>query len=210
MRSARSARATGARTVVAAVGLTVAGALVAACGTQPETFTGNRLENPYAAPDIALTDTEGRPYSLAADTDEPLTLVFFGYTNCPDYCPLVMNNIAAALNRLDDAERDDVDVVFVTTDPVRDDAPTLRRYLDGYDTSFVGLTGDIETIIEVGDPLHVYVNDGKKLPTGGYDLGGHSTFTLAIDADDEAVALWNQETSSTEFAADLQTLLAAE
>ncbi|WP_435769422.1 SCO family protein [Nocardioides sp. SYSU DS0651] len=186
----------------------VLGLLAAACTTaDPETFSGTRVQQPYQAPDIPLTDTAGEPFSLAADTDEPLTLVFFGYTRCPDYCPLVMNNIAAAMNRLDEDEREKVDVVFVTTDPARDDRRTLRRYLDGYDPAFIGLTGDLETIVEVGDPLAIYVNDGKKLPSGGYDLGGHSTFTLGIDEDDEAVVLWNQETSSTEFAADIRTLL---
>lgn len=183
--------------------------LAAACGTADEKaeFSATRLEQPYQAPDLTLTDTDGRPYSLATSTDKPLTLVFFGYTNCPDFCPLVLNNIAAGLNQLDDAERGKVDVVLVTTDPARDDEKTMRAYLDRYDKSFIGLTGDLDTIIEVGEPLAVYVNDGKKLPTGGYDLGGHSTFTLAIDSHDEAVALWNQETSAAEFAADIHTLL---
>jgi len=185
------------------------GLLLAACGTDDDKaeFSGTRLEQPYQAPDIALTDTDGKPYSLATSTDKPLTLVFFGYTNCPDFCPMVLNNIAASLNLLDDADRDQVDVVLVTTDPARDDEKTMRTYLDRYNKSFIGLTGDLDTIIDVGDPLAVYVNDGKELPTGGYDLGGHSTFTLAIDSDDEAVVLWNQETSAAEFAADLHTLL---
>ncbi|WP_036542467.1 SCO family protein [Nocardioides aromaticivorans] len=185
------------------------GLVMAACGTADEKaeFTGTRLEQPYQAPDIALTDTDGQPYSLAASTDKPLTLVFFGYTNCPDFCPLVLNNIAAGLNQLDAADRKKVDVVLVTTDPERDDEKTMRAYLDRYDKSFIGLTGDLDTIIELGEPIHVYVNDGKKLPTGGYDLGGHSTFTLAIDSHDEAVVLWNQETSAAEFAADIHTLL---
>ncbi|TWG96909.1 protein SCO1/2 [Nocardioides sp. J9] len=183
---------------------------LAACGggsDEEGAFTGTRLKNPYQAPDTALTDTAGRPFSLAADTDKPLTLVFFGYTNCPDFCPMVLNNIAASLNRLDDGEREQVDVVLVTTDPARDDEKALRTYLDRFNKDFIGLTGDLGTIIDVGEPLAVYVNDGKKLPTGGYDLGGHSTFTLAIDEDDEAVVLWNQETSAAEFAADLHTLL---
>ncbi|WGX94619.1 SCO family protein [Nocardioides sp. L-11A] len=189
--------------------LAMVGLLASACssGSEPEDFTGIRLKNPYQAADIALTDTGGAPYSLGADTTKPLTVVFFGYTNCPDFCPMVMNNLAAAMNRLDADDRASVDVVFVTTDPARDDEKTLRAYLDKYDKEFIGLTGDLDTIIEVGDPLAIYVNDGVKLPTGGYDLGGHSTFTLAIDSSHEAVALWNQETSSTEFAADIHTLL---
>ncbi|TNM45199.1 SCO family protein [Nocardioides albidus] len=183
------------------------GLVLTACRSEPETFTGSRLTKPYDAADIALTDTSGTPYSLGADTTKPLTLVFFGYSSCPDYCPMVMNNLAAAMNRLDAADRKRVDVVFVTTDPARDDQQTLRTYLDGYDKGFIGLTGDLESIIDVGDSLHVYVNDGVKLPTGGYDLGGHSTITLALDSRHQAVALWNQETSSTEFASDIHTLL---
>ena len=190
-----------------AVLLVLIGLLGAACGSEPTEFRGDRLDNPYRAPDTELSDTDGKPFSLAASNDKPLTLVFFGYTHCPDYCPLVLNNIAAAMNRLEKDDRKQVDVVFVTTDPARDDANTLRTYLDGYSEDFVGLTGPLESIIEAGERLHLYVNDGKKLPSGGYDLGGHSTFTLAITEDDEAVALWNQKISSTEFAADIRTLL---
>jgi len=180
--------------------------LGSACGG-PEEFTGSRLDQPYSAPTIELTDTDGAPYSLAADTDKPMTVVFFGYTHCPDICPLVMNNIAAGLNRLDDEDRDQVDMVFVTTDPERDDEAALRDYLDGYGEDFIGLTGDLEDIVAAADPLHLYVSDAKKLPSGGYDLGGHSTFVLGIDENDEAVVVWNQDTSATELATDLHILL---
>ncbi|MEQ6901709.1 SCO family protein [Nocardioides sp. YIM 152588] len=192
---------------VLAVGLALVtlGAL-AACGTEPQEFTGRRLEHPWRAADIALTDTAGDAYSLAGDAEEPLTLVFFGYTHCPDLCPLVMSNIAAAMNRLDDEDRDQVGMVFVTTDPARDDEAALRRYLDGYDPSFVGLTGDLSAIIEVGKPLKVYVSDGQELPTGGYDLGGHTTSVLGLE-DGEAVVLWNENTTAPEYAADIHTLL---
>ncbi|GAA3650323.1 SCO family protein [Nocardioides ginsengisoli] len=194
------------RPLTLAAVVAVLGLLLAACGSTPEKFTGTRLDNPYTAPDVELTDTAGAPYSLAKDSRKPLTIVFFGYTHCADYCPLVMNNLSAALNRLDSADRAKVDVVFVTTDPARDDEKTLRKYLDGYGKDFIGLTGPLPTIIEAGEPLHVYVNDGVKLPTGGYDLGGHSTFTLGMRGD-HAVALWSQETSSIEFAADFHALL---
>ncbi|MBM0127507.1 SCO family protein [Pimelobacter simplex] len=190
-----------------AVLLAVLALVLSACSGAPDTFSGSRLSNPYKAADIALTDTSGAPYSLATDTTKPLTLVFFGYTSCPDFCPMVMNNLAAAMNRLDAADRKKVDVVFVTTDPARDDQATLRAYLDSYDEDFIGVTGDLDQIIEAGESLHVYVSDGKKLPTGGYDLGGHTTSTFAIDRDHQAVALWSQETSSAEFAADIHTLL---
>lgn len=183
--------------------------LLAACGDgeEPASFTGARLDQPYQAPTVVLTDTQGSPYSLAADTDKPMTLVFFGYTKCPDLCPMVMNNVAAGLNRLDEDDREQVDMVFVTTDPERDTGAVLRDYLDQYGEGFVGLTGELDDIVAAGDPLHLYVNDGKRLPSGGYDLGGHSTYVLGIDEDDEAVVVWNQETSAVEFATDIHLLL---
>ena len=190
-------------------GLAALTLLLAACAgeDEPATFTGARLDQPYQAPTVVLTDTEGTSYSLAEDTDKPMTLVFFGYTKCPDLCPMVMNNLAAGLNRLDDDDREQVDMVFVTTDPERDDGAVLRDYLDHYGEGFVGLTGPLEDIVAAGDPLHLYVNDGKRLPSGGYDLGGHSTYVLGIDEDDEAVVVWNQETSAVEFATDIHILL---
>lgn len=182
--------------------------LLASCGGSSDAeFAGSRLDEPYQVPGIALTDTSGSPYALTTDTDRPLTLVFFGYTHCPDLCPLVMSNVSAGLNQLDDDLRDDVDLVFVTTDPARDDEAALREYLDGFGEGFVGLTGELKTIVEVGEPLHVYVNDGKKLPTGGYDLGGHTTAVLGIDENDEVVVVWTDGTSATEFANDITTLL---
>jgi protein SCO1/2 len=185
--------------------------VLAGCGDdEAPAFSGNTLEQPYQAPDVALTDTDGQPYSLAADTDRRLTLVFFGYSHCPDICQQVMAALAGAMNRLDDEDREQVDVVFVTTDPTRDTESALRAYLDRYDPSFIGLTGDIETIVEAGRPLAVYVSDGQELPSGGYDLGGHSTQVTGLDSDDEAPVYWDQETTQAEFAADIHTLLAKE
>ncbi len=147
--------------------------LLVGCGSDtPEEgdVHGALLTEPYAVPDTELTDTDGQPFSLAADTDKRLTLVFFGYTHCPDICQTVMANVAAGLTRLDDAEREQVDVVFVTTDPARDDEQTLRTYLDRFDPAFLGLTGDLGTITDLGNTLGVAVEKGEKLPSGGYEV----------------------------------------
>lgn len=181
------------------------GLFLTACGG-PAGFTGARLDRPYDVPDVALTATDGSTYSLAADADKPLTLVFFGYTHCPDLCPLVMSSLSAGLNQLDDDQRSQVDMVFVTTDPARDDADALRTYLDKYGEGFIGLTGPLDDIVRLGEPLHVYVNDGKKLPGGGYDLGGHTTAVLGIE-DDEVTVVWTDDTSASAYADDIRTLL---
>ena len=181
--------------------------LLSACGADGDgELTGAVLTEPYVVPATPLTDTEGATYSLADDTDKRLTLVFFGYTNCPDICQVVMQTLASAMTRLDDADREQVDVVFVTTDPERDDETVLRGYLDNFDPGFVGLTGPLATIVEVGNALAIAVEQGEKLPSGGYDVT-HGTSVLGIDSDDEVPIVWTQGTSATQFASDVHQLL---
>jgi protein SCO1 len=166
---------------------------------------GQVLDPPFTVSTQALVDTDGQPYSLATSTDKRLTLVFFGYTNCPDICGTVMGNLASAMTRLDDRDREQVDVVFVTTDPERDTGPVLRRYLDRYDKSFIGLTGPVDEIAAVAKS--VAVGMGQKLPTGGYDVSAHTTQVTGIDSDDQAPIYWSRSTSSAQFAQDIHTLL---
>ena len=183
--------------------------LLAACGggASGSTELHGATHAPYRVPATPLTDTDGKPFSLVRDTDKPLTLVFFGYSHCPDICQTVLSSLAVAMQRLDDADRKRVDVVFVTTDPARDTPSALRSYLDRFDPSFIGLTGDIHTIAAIGKPLAVYVAEGQKLPTGGYDLNSHSTQVTGIDSHDRSPILWDQRTSPAQFADDIHTLL---
>ena len=186
-----------------------AGGLLAltGCGGGGDVAFSGVTHDPYQVPATPLTDTDGSSYSLATSTTKPLTLVFFGYTHCPDICPMVMASLASAMTRLDDADRKKVDVVFITTDPARDTEAVLRGYLDHFDPSFIGLTGRLQTIVDVAKPLAVYVADGTKLPSGGYDLNTHSTQVTAIGSDDTSTVLWDMDTSSAQFAADIQALL---
>ncbi len=180
--------------------------LLAGCGSDTVEFAGTP-HAAYQVADISLTDTDGAPYLLAENATKPLTLVFFGYTNCPDLCPMVMSNISSAMHRLDDDDRKSVDVVFVTTDPARDTPDVLRHYLDGYDSSFIGLTGDLNDIVALAEPLAVYVSDGQQLASGGYDLTTHSTIVTAVLPDHTATVLWTMETSPAQYAADIHAIL---
>jgi protein SCO1/2 len=120
---------------------------------------------------------------------------------------MVMSSLASALTRLSDSDKSKVQVVFVTTDPSRDTPAVLRRYLDRYNKAFIGLTGPIDEISKIALPLAVYVAQGQKLPSGGYDLNTHSTQVTAIGADHRARVLWDMDTSSAQFASDIHTLL---
>lgn len=167
---------------------------------------GARLDQPYPPPTARLADTDGASYSFATSPDSPITLVYFGYTHCPDVCPLTMANVASALVRLDDDQRSEVDVVFVTTDPARDDAATVRRWLDRYDPGFVGLTGDLDTIVKVARAYAVFIGDNTRLPSGGYEVE-HGTSLVALDDAGRGIAVWTEGFSAADLSDDLAALL---
>ncbi len=143
--------------------------LLAGCGgsgsADPSDFTGTRLDpDPFVVSATPLVGTDGAAYSLTEDTDKDLTLVFFGYTHCPDICGQVMATLAGTLARLDEEQKERLDVVFVTTDPARDDEATVEKYVDAYDPSIIGLTGDLDDIVEVGRSMAVGVDAGREAP----------------------------------------------
>ncbi len=97
-------------------------------------------------PDFSLADTSGKTFNLPAETAGDVTLLYFGYTHCPDVCPTHMANIAAAMRQLPDTVTSHIKVVFVTTDPARDTPTVLRAWLDHFDPAFIGLTGTVDQI----------------------------------------------------------------
>ena len=183
-------------------------ALLAACGggAQSAELTGTVLDPPFEVSGTPLVDTDGEAFSLADDTDKDLTLVFFGYTNCPDICGQVMATLAGTLARLDDGAKERLDVVFVTTDPARDTEPVVEKYVDAFDPSIIGLTGGLDDIVAVGESLYVGVDQGEKLPSGGYDVT-HGTRVMAIDSDDQTHVMWDHDVSQAQLAHDVLMLL---
>ncbi len=114
--------------------------------------------------------------------------------------------VASAMNRLPEEDRTRIAVLLVTTDPARDDQAQLRRYLDRFDPTFEGLTGPLETIKQVAQPLSIAIEKGRKLPSGGYEID-HSTPVIGI-VGDQAPIVWTEGTSPAEFADDIARLLA--
>jgi protein SCO1/2 len=180
--------------------------VLASCAqSSASTFAGAVLHQPYHVPDTKLTDTSGRPASLIG-SDKRLTLIFFGYTHCPDECPTTMATLASAMLQLDDADRAAVQVEFVTTDPARDTGPVIRTWLDKFDPHFTGLTGPLPTILKVARQVGVPVEKAKKLPSGGYDIT-HGTQVLGMDGSHSVPVVWTLGTTAPEFAHDIHQLL---
>jgi len=165
-------------------------------------WNGAVLDQPYTEPTLTLTDTGGAAFDLAADTTAPVTVVFFGYTHCPDVCNTVLAGLASALRRAEPAVRESVEVVFVTTDPARDDPARIRDYLDRFDPSFVGLTAPLPTVERAAEALGVALTGTSKLPGGGYDVG-HGAQLIGFDRDGKGWIIWTPGTPVDDLRADL-------
>ena len=205
------------RTALPAALLAVGLFLFVGCTAAPERSTGNgyadpagyqggsSLPEPYTMPDITLTDTSGRPYNLASSPSRPVTLLFFGYTKCPDVCVTVLADLATALQRMPSADRDHIQVVFVTTDPARDNGKQIRAYLDRFDPTFIGLTGRLATIKKAAGQVGVDIEGMERLPSGGYEVG-HSAQVIGFDRA-SGVVLWTPETPIAALMHDLSLLV---
>lgn len=175
---------------------------------QPD-YRGGLVSPPLAKPKFVLTDTSGKPFDFRARTQGTLTLLFFGYTHCPDVCPLQMEMLASAMKKIPPAAAREIKVVFVTTDPGRDTPAVLRAYLDRFDRRFIGLTGSEQAI----DAAQIAANlsPAKKSavrPDGSYEVG-HAAFVLAYTKDNRAHVIYPVGVPLDDWVHDLP-LLAAE
>lgn len=212
------------RTSLAAIALT-AGLVLAGCGGSAEAdqaaagghgdhtsgeapatvsgpdnpYDGLFLRDAYQKPSFTLTDQAGAPYDFAAQTADGPTLLFFGYTNCPDICPTTMADVAIALQTSDPEVAAATTVVFVTTDPARDTPEVLGDYLSLFSTApapaIVGLTG---TQAEI---------DAAQLAAGvplAEEMGQqHSSLLLLYGTDGEADVAFDAGNTSRDIAHDL-------
>jgi protein SCO1/2 len=155
---------------------------------------GALLDAPYPKPDLSFTDVDGGTFDLATDTTKPVTLVFFGYTNCPDVCSAVLADAASALRRAPADVRSKTQLVFITTDPARDTPHVIRAFLNRFDPSFVGLTGPMMRIEQAAEQLGVALTGTQKLPSGGYDVG-HGAQLIGWGPGGRTTVVWTPGTS---------------
>lgn len=165
------------------------------------------LDNPFTKPDLVLTDTAGKKYDLRAETKGRPTLVYFGYTHCPDVCPLTMNNLAVAKKQLPKAEQDKLRVVFVTTDPARDTPAALGAWLKGIDSDFVGLTGDFAAIQAGARSLGITIEPTTK-DKNGKTVSVHGTQVIAFSPKTDAgYVLYGESATVDDYTKDLPKIV---
>lgn len=161
------------------------------------------IEEPTPKPSFTLTDTDGRTYDFAAETEGKLTLLYFGYLNCPDICPVHLAQIAEVFEREPDVARE-TEVVFVSVDPDRDSPEAIREFLDNFDGDFVGLTGTRDELdaaqTAAGVPPAVLEGEGDDYTVE------HAGWVIAYGADALNHAIYPFGVRQSEWVNDLQIL----
>lgn len=167
-------------------------------------LTGALLPAALPRPDFVLTTSSGEPYDFRARTGGRLTLLFFGYTHCPDVCPATMANLGAIVGRLSSAERAQIDVVFVTTDPERDTPAVLGPWLASFEPNIIGLLGSAEAVSRAQEAAGVGVarRDGSG---AGYTVS-HAAQVLVYSPDDSSHIAYPFGTRQAQWAVDLPKL----
>jgi len=167
--------------------------------TDEPVLHGSVIHPPLEAAEIKLTDFNGLPFALS-DQRGKVALIYFGYTKCPDECPLTMAKLKLAMQQLG-ADAAQTSVLLVTTDPERDSPEALKDFLGRFDSAFLGLRGDADQLSKVWRDYGVTVMDGGE---------SHSNYIYVIDTAGYLVETLLPEAVPADIAADVRLLLEAE
>lgn len=157
-------------------------------------------------PDLAFTLTDGAGRTAtAADYAGQVKLLYFGYTHCADICPETVAVLASALQRLG-SKADGARVLFVSVDPKRDDAGTLKRFAAHFSPNVIGLTGTEDELQALGRRYRVAYSYGPPDAQGDYEVY-HSSVVFAFDRQGHVRLLFDRDEGASAIAADLGRLL---
>lgn len=169
---------------------------VVSCTALKPAFKGEEVEPVASAPEIKLADHNGQMFQLSEQRGQ-VVLVFFGFTNCVDECPLTMAHLKLALEALG-SQAGQVQVVMVSTDPVRDTPQALGNFMNKFNPAFLGIPGTVDELSNVWDEYGVTVLDGGET---------HSSFTYVVDKQGRLRLNFDPEMAPEDIASDLKVLL---
>ncbi len=171
---------------------------------------GQLIDPPYDKPDFTFTDMYGEPFPFVEKTAGKLAILFFGYTNCPDVCPIYLQTLSRALEAIGTGPGSDPMVLFVGVDTARDTPEQLQTYLGRINASFLGLTGTAELVDEAHQAMDLGPIDiGEPNDDGSY-LVGHGAKVFPFQADDVAHRIYPYDVRQSVWIDDLPRLDAGE
>lgn len=190
--------------VAAGIVATVARSTVASTDELPP-LGGLALDPALARPEFTLIDQNGEEYDFAERTKGTLTFLFFGYTYCPDICPITMATLSGALDEMTGVPGR---IVFVTTDPARDTPERLRQWLAPFGGRVTGLTGTLEQVEEAQRVAGTIVAIPEEPDAKGKYLVGHSSAVTVYTPDDLAHVQYGSGTTQLQWMDHIERILA--
>ena len=180
------------------------GVVVCACkSSEPAPAGMNEAARPPFGGDFTLTNQDNQTFHLNQLRGRPAVL-FFGYTSCPDMCPMTMSRIAAALKLVGD-RAGDVTTLFVSVDPQRDTPAALKEYVSSFSIPVIGLTGSADQVAGVAAQYHASY---QVVPTGTTNyLVNHTSAIFLIDRQGRLRQYFRFDEKPETLASALRTLL---
>ncbi len=213
------------KTLAAAALLAVVPLTLTACGTDSgdsgspvsvvSEETGARqaatvLDKPFEKPDLVLTDTAGKPYDFREQTAGRPTLIYFGYTHCPDVCPLTMNNIAVARSSCPRNSRTSCGSCSSPPTPSGTPPPSSASGSRASTPQVVGLTGDFATIQAGARTLGISIDPPRK-DENGKTVSDHGTQVIAFSPKtDGGYVLYGEDATVEDYTQDLPKIIKGE
>lgn len=198
------------RPLVALLAALAAAVVLAACGGGGSGLAALELA-PKPLPSATFTDTSDQSYDPAAHAKGVITVLYFGYTNCPDVCPTTMADLGKALRTMPKSVAQDVQVVFVTSDPARDTTAVMRTWLGHFDAGvprpFIGLRSDVATTDAYGGKLGIALAPPTTGKDGTVEVT-HGDSVIIVDPKGVARWVWLEGVASpaSTYAADLEKI----
>lgn len=198
--------------------LGAAGLALASCGLASSSSTdqdagsndhgwgGELVDPPLTKPDVTFTTVDGEPFPFRQATKGKLTMLFFGFTHCPDQCPVYLNTLASARQKIGTGAGSRPQVLFVGVDLARDTPAALKQFVERNDPTFIGLTGSKQVIDDASSQLHFPAPTiGPADAKGNYSVG-HYSKAVAFTPDDEGHRLYGFDVRQQQFVHDLPRL----
>jgi protein SCO1/2 len=168
--------------------------------------TGTLLDPPKSIPAFALLDQDGQPFT-PSDLQGQWSVIFFGFTNCPDICPTTLTTLNSVHSLLEDIAEQRPQVILVTADAKRDTPEQIKKYVRFFNSTFAAVTGDQPALeafaLSLGAPVAI-----RPLSDGTYNVD-HSGALFIVDPQGALRAIFSGPHQATALAADLRILVGA-
>ncbi len=172
---------------------------------QPASFRGTVYDTPYPiAPNFRLTQANGKPFILNANK-EKIILLFFGYTYCPDICPTTLSEMKLTMDKLGD-NATKVQVVFISVDPGRDTSVKMQKYVERFNSSFIGISGTQEELEPVWNDYGIFREVVPGTSATNYIIN-HTARVFLVDTNGNLRLSFGFQTPPEDIAHDIEIIL---